>query len=282
VATFDIQYAHGVLLILAEAAYDANEPTNLPPDFAVVGPITVNQAKANAFAATASPQYSAMLAAMRAQGDRFGWVFQDLQHGAVVISFRGTALVQDWLNDFDFLPDVYQLVANFGKVHRGFQAVYLSVRDSVLSQLRAANQNYKRLILTGHSLGAAVSELAAPDLLRNATPNAAPEVQNFAGPRAGLHDFASVFDVEIDICFRVVNLWDIVPQLPPPLDLFEHVGTAVRIDGGFTLDELVAHSLDQSYGPGLSKLMPQPVTGVRTSAVTATGFPTGMLVGREP
>lgn len=82
----------------------------------------------------------------------------------------------------------------------------------------------------------------------------APEVQNFAGPRAGLLDYAKKFGAEIDTYFRVVNEWDIVPQLPPP-GIFEHVGTEVKVDGGFTLDELVAHSMEKSYGPGLLKLI---------------------------
>lgn len=141
------------------------------------------------------------------------------------------------------------------------------------------------MILTGHSLGAALSERAAPDLLHNTDLGVLPEVQNFAGPRVGDSDFAGVFDMEIDTCFRVVNLWDIVPQVPPPLALFEHVGVAVKVDGGFTLDELVAHSLERSYGPGLEKLQSQPGGESKPLAAAATAafrFPNEMLIGREP
>jgi len=60
---------------------------------------------------------------------------------------------------------------------------------------------------------------------------------------------------------------------------------AVKIDGGFTLDELVAHSLSQSYGPGLKKLIPAP--GVPAQTITAqnsatASFPNQLLIGREP
>jgi predicted lipase len=172
-------------------------------------------------------------------------------------------------------------VENYGTVHKGFQAVYEVVRESMLEQIRNADQKFTRLIVTGHSLGAALCELAAPDLLHNGNVALVPEVQHFAGPRAGHHDFASSFDAEINACFRVVNAWDIVPQLPPPLALFEHVGAAVRVNGGFTLNEVIAHSLDRSYAPGLAKLMPQAVE-LRREGVAARTVVPEMLIGREP
>jgi len=172
-------------------------------------------------------------------------------------------------------------VPNYGTVHKGFQAVYQVVRDSMLNEIRSANQTFTRLIVTGHSLGAALSELAAPDLLHNGGLAVVPEVQNFAGPRAGHHDFAGIFDVQIDTCFRVDNAWDIVPHLPPPLVLFEHVGAAVRVNGGFTLDELTAHGLEKSYGPALAKLAPQAGAPLKTASIAATSFADEMLIGRE-
>jgi triacylglycerol lipase len=283
-ATFDPKYAHDVLLPLAEAAYSAAAPANLPPNFQVVGPITVDPNHALAMAALAAPAaalpyHLKLIQNMRKDGDVFGWVFQDTQSHTLVVSFRGTVTLSDWLNDFDFLPDNYAPIANYGTVHKGFQAVYLIVQKSVFRQIGTAAQDYTRLIITGHSLGSALSELAAPDLLHNARPKVTPEVQNFAGPRTGHHDFATRFDIEIDVCFRVVNVWDLVPRLPPPLALFEHVGMAVSVDGGFTLDELRAHSMPLSYEPGLAKLIPQ--AGV---PITAPAFALAngqMLIGRE-
>jgi len=61
-----------------------------------------------------------------------------------------------------------------------------------------------------------------------------------------------------------------------------NVGTAVHVDGGFTLNELVAHSMEKSYGPGLAKLVPQSALRVRSAAIAAANFPQEVLVGREP
>lgn len=59
----------------------------------------------------------------------------------------------------------------------------------------------------------------------------------------------------------------------------------VTIDGGFTLNELQAHSLQQSYGLGLLKLVPAaaaaPMGIFAVPAVTAA-FPQVPLIGRVP
>jgi hypothetical protein len=285
-SSFDPQFAHDILIPLAEAAYVANRNgLNLPLNYAVVGPISVSQGVVANLAAQNAllGPHPDLIGRMCASGDGFGWVVENAQEETVVATFRGTADVKDWLHDFDFLPVPYEPVANYGMVHYGFQSVYLSIADSLKTLLQQA-KSCKRLILTGHSLGAALTELAAPDILINHGFVARPEVQNFAGPRVGNPEFANVFDLHIDISFRIVNIWDIVPKVPPPLALFEHVGLAVNVDGGFTLDELVAHSLAMSYDPGLLKLIPQ--VNAKASSLMATvasnrNYANGLPIGRE-
>ena len=285
---FDPEFAHDVLIPIAEAAYlPTLQLDSLPAGYKPVGPLRVNQIRAAAITAEAAPslapaRHVALMQSMRKDGDTFGWVVQNTQEQTLVVSFRGTVSLSDWLHNFDWLPAPYEPVPDYGTVHKGFQAVYQVVRDSMLAQIRGADPKFTRLIVTGHSLGAALSELAAPDLLHNGGLVVVPEVQNFAGPRAGHHDFSSIFDVQIDTCFRVVNAWDIVPHLPPPLALFEHVGKAVRVNGGFTLDELTAHSMEKSYAPGLAKLVPQAVARLRTADIAASSGVEEMLIGREP
>jgi triacylglycerol lipase len=288
VPQFNPEFAHHVLLPIAEAAYLPRlQFDSLPPGYELVGPIRVDQNAAGAQIVAAAPSatlapHLALVQRMRRDGDGFGWVAQNTDKHILVVSFRGTVSLADWLHDFDCLPAPYEPVANYGTVHKGFQAVYQVVRESMLDEIQRADQKFTRLIVTGHSLGAALCELAAPDLLHNAGLAVVPEVQHFAGPRAGHHDFASRFDAEISACFRVVNAWDIVPQLPPPLALFEHVGAAVRVNGGFTLDELTAHSLDKSYAPGLAKLVPQAGVPLKTASMAAMSAVPEMLIGREP
>lgn len=285
-AAFVPQFVHDTLLGLAEAAYLQNlDPaTDLPAGYDVVGQITADQAAAAQLAAPASVQHRQLLTTFAASGRGFGWVAQNVVDGIAIATFRGTQSVDDWLRSLDFTLAAYQPVPNVGMVHAGFQLCYMTIRSSLLVLLAEVAPTCRRLILTGHSLGAALSELAAPDVLHNLNARWQPEVQNFAGPRVGQGDFANVFDAQIDVCFRVVNIWDLVPNVPPPL-IFEHVGLAITIDGGFTFNELEAHSLQQSYGPGLLKLVPAaPAAPMRILAVPAAtaSFPDVPLIGRVP
>jgi len=285
-AAFVPQFDHDTLLRLAEAAYlqNLNPATDLPAGYVVVGQITANQPAAAQLMATAPIQHQQLLTMLAASGPGFGWVAQNVADGIVIATFRGTQSVDDWLHNLDFIPTAYQPVPSVGMVHAGFQLYYMTIRSSLLSLLSGVAPTCRRLILTGHSLGAALSELAAPDVLHNLNARWQPEVQNFAGPRVGQSDFVNVFDAQIDVCFRVVNIWDLVPNVPPPL-IFEHVGLAVTIDGGFTLNELEAHSLQQSYGPGLLKLIPAaaaPPMGILAIPVATASFPQVPLIGRVP
>jgi len=282
-AAFAPQFAHEILLKLAEAGYlqNLNPATDLPAGYDVVGQISADPAAAARLAAAIPIDHEPLMTMLVRSGPGFGWVVQNVSTGVAAVTFRGTQSVDDWLHDLDFVLSTYQPVPSSGMVHAGFQLYYMMVRASVLSLLARVAPACRRLILTGHSLGAALSELAAPDVLHSLNSRWLPEVQNFAGPRVGHHDFATVFDAQIDVCFRIVNMWDLVPNVPPSL-AFEHVGLAVIVNGGFTLNELQAHSLQESYGPGLLKIIPAPTMPTALLAVSPTtaAFPTVPLIGR--
>jgi triacylglycerol lipase len=285
-AAFAPQFTHDILLKFAEAAYlqNLNPATDLPAGYVVVGQITADQAVAARSLAIAPIEHQQLMAKLAASGPGFGWVAQSIGDGIAIVTFRGTASADDWLHNLDFLLTAYQPVPSFGMVHAGFQLYYMTIRGSLLSLLAKVARSCRRLILTGHSLGAVLSELAAPDVLHNLNGSWQPEVQNFAGPRVGQDDFVNAFDAQIDVCFRIVNVWDLVPNVPPPL-IFEHVGLAVTIDGGFTLNELQAHSLQQSYGPGLLKLVPAAAAAplrILDVPAAAASFPKVPLIGRVP
>jgi hypothetical protein len=182
----------------------------------------------------------------------FGWFCLDEPNQRLIVALRGTQFIHDWLNDFDFVPAPYAPVPGRGTVHEGFQFVYFAVRDNLIALLNKYSAGYKEILITGHSLGAALCSLATLDLL-NVTPQLSPIVYTWAEPRVGHDDFVTFFNTHVNICYRIVNVWDLVPHLPPDIALYEHEGNQVTIDSGFSLDVVHNHVLPTGYVPGMAK-----------------------------
>lgn len=246
---FDATAARDVVLPLATAAYtvmNGGKPV-LPPGFVQTALIEADTAH---LAALGDRQ---PVAAMMKDTNIFGLIGRDAASRTAFLSFRGSSDVSDWLADFDFIPADYRPVARFGQVHSGFQDVYECVRDSVVATLPTATIGCDQILITGHSLGAALAVLAAPDIGQAMPPNTIePRLVTFGGPRVGLTDFAAAFGAAIDCCFRVVNFLDIVPLVPPAP--YVHVGTQIAVDSGGKIDVGWRHSL-AAYRDGLSALI---------------------------
>jgi hypothetical protein len=191
------------------------------------------------------------LAASRSANLHFGWFCLDKPNQRLIVAFRGTQFIHDWLDDFDFIPAPYAPVPGRGTVHEGFQIVYLAVRDNLIALLNKYSAGYRELLITGHSLGGALCPLATLDLL-NLNQNLSPVVYTWAEPRVGHDDFVTFFNTHVNICYRIVNVWDVVPHLPPDIAGYEHEGNQVTIDSGFSLDVVHNHVLSTGYVPGMA------------------------------
>jgi len=258
---FHADFALCVMLPLAEAAYAVmNQPgavPTLPPGFKMTGLIQADETLRQAILNL--PNQSNVAKAMMDDSGIFGLMGQNPATKTAFVAFRGTQTFDDWVGDFDAMFEPYKFVPNAGHVHVGFQSIYDALHDSVAAGIGAAIEGCDNLLVTGHSLGGALAVVSAPDLAKNL--KLLPELSTFAGPAAGLSDFARFFDLTIPSCYRVVNFWDLVPRLPPqiPVGLYEQTGTSVNIDPGFML-AVEAHSLEKSYTPGLLKLLPAGYT----------------------
>ena len=250
---FDPTFARAVVLPLATAAYqvmDGSRPT-LPPGFAQTALI---RADGVVLAAMTNPHPA--VTAMTKDTDIFGLLGRSAARRMAFVSFRGTSDAADWLADLDAVPANYRPLSGFGQVHAGFQDVYQLVRESIAASLAAASTKCNQILVTGHSLGAALAVLAAPDIFKNMPPNTIePQLITFAGPRVGLSDFAAAFNAAVESCFRIVNFLDIVPHVPPAP--YVHVGTEIAVDSGGPIDIGWRHSLP-AYQQGLSPLIAAP------------------------
>lgn len=99
-------------------------------------------------------------------GDVTGFVAADRTNKLIVLSFRGSSNLDNWLADINFpLTDASSLCAGC-QVHSGFWQAWGTVESRIKSDIDSAMQTYPgyALVFTGHSYGAALAALAATSL----------------------------------------------------------------------------------------------------------------------
>jgi triacylglycerol lipase len=138
----------------------------------------------------------------------FGFVARNRTSGLVFVVYRGTESPQDWIADFTF-PQVPHLLGN---VERGFADVYDQTAGSVSAAIPRAG-GAPHVVVTGHSLGAALAVLAAAAIVISGAA-AQTALYSFAGPRVGDLAFAGGFNSRVPAAWRIVNTEDIVTTVP--------------------------------------------------------------------
>lgn len=175
----------------------------------------------------------------------FAFVAHNSQ-GHVYVVFRGTKSASDWLSDAESHQDRTTLTQPPSLAHHGFLALYQSLQKALFVAVKDVSP-LKQITVTGHSLGSALSTLAALELMQGLS---VPVIHyNFASPRVGDPHFAQRYDALNLPTFRIVNSEDLVPQVPPAAvehRLYQHVGTAVSFsaNNGSVAEN---HSMAETY-----------------------------------
>lgn len=144
------------------------------------------------------------------------------------IAFRGTGNnLQEWINNFRVTQLSYDnnknnlelpafMVQNKNiKIHKGFFIMYDGMIKPILDIIKTHYKQGMQIVVTGHSLGAAVSTIVGAKLKSIGYDNVL--VYTFASPRVGNEEFTDYINqIELPL-FRVVNTEDIVTQIPLPV-----------------------------------------------------------------
>jgi len=144
--------------------------------------------------------------------------------GTLFVAFRGTEtsyqadLLKDAFTDLLALPWCWDYgggcdFTNGNYVHYGFYAQYSQVRDRLTAYLKSIGLTTNtKLIITGHSLGAALAWMAARDLQQNE--NADVNLISFATPGPGASRWIENTESKIRVRYNFVYQRDLVPCLP--------------------------------------------------------------------
>lgn len=144
---------------------------------------------------------------------------------AVVVVFRGTTNLRDWMTNVKT-----RLVEGpAGRVHCGFFTGLHYAWDEIKRKIKEFDSNNQPILVTGHSLGAALATLAAATLKVEGLP--VNGLYTFGSPRVGDHAFAEFFEKEFaGRAFRFVNNNDIVTRVAPRAMQYSHVGKFLYFD----------------------------------------------------
>ncbi|MEB3355763.1 MAG: lipase family protein [Synechococcales bacterium] len=168
----------------------------------------------------------------------FGFVLESAEHSLVL--FRGTQRRIEWLNNITAFQEDYpnadapnadapnaDAVERYGQVHAGFYAKYQELIDPLPLEVMGQLDPTKPCYVSGHSLGGAIATLATMDAALN-LPDLKPQLQlyTYASPRVGSPAFVDAFHQRLPNSYRIVNLADVVPLVPPTQlqGIYAHVG----------------------------------------------------------
>ena len=133
-----------------------------------------------------------------------------------VLAFRGTANWGDWKIDLNApliaLPDHKGV-----RVHRGFWEAFAALSEDIRALIDRPELADLGLYVTGHSLGGALAQIASMAFERDTLA----ACYTYGSPRVATLDFD-----ELVKCphYRIVDNWDLVPGVPPPIFGYLHSG----------------------------------------------------------
>ena len=168
-----------------------------------------------------------------------------------VVALRGTATTTEWWDDFQWDLEPFTQVPSGGKVARGFHDIYSTFGTMTPGQqqgapapatfaadvAQAATEGLAAgvdpaglpVVVTGHSLGAALATLLVADLGAN-TP-LKPQAWTFASPKVGDAAFAARYGALSTVSWRIYNQVDVVPYFPVDIfDRYQPVTTGYAIN----------------------------------------------------
>ncbi|KAI1761343.1 alpha/beta-hydrolase [Hypoxylon sp. FL1150] len=159
-----------------------------------------------------------------------GFVSTDDTNQLIVVSIKGSESVRNWIADLTFIAVPCDLVDDC-LVHDGFLTAYNEIAEDLLAGVANATAAYPtyKTIFTGHSLGGAVSTLAAGYARKQGF---AVDIYSYGSPRVGNEEFVSFVTAQPGLESRVTHLDDPVPRLPPIVLGYRHTSPEYWLSDG--------------------------------------------------
>lgn len=160
--------------------------------------------------------------------DAQAWCFK--LNNELVVSYRGTDSVHDIMASVKLALVPYALVpygtcheqSNLGHVHLGYLEYSYALQREVHNYIRSMKTSHQFPLISfvGHSMGGSVSFLALDYVISQGESNV--QVFTYGSPPMADHVFCLNFEKCVPKSYRIVNQYDIVPNLPFPFHRHTH------------------------------------------------------------
>ena len=189
-----------------------------------------------------------------------------------ILVFRGTQRTSEWLGNIYAIQEPYLNLATgetLGNIHTGFRRIANSLTEPLPTEaIRQVDPN-KPCYISGHSLGAALATIVALDIAL-AVPEIQPQLQAYAyaSPRVGNPEFARSYAQILPNSYRITNLADPIPTMPPTKLRAEFVQVgeewAFLTQGGDILPNHIVDTYRRAVNAEAESNQPRnfPVTGI--------------------
>ena len=240
------------LLGLEEAAYGLSPI----PGMKMIGEIQIDPVLTQKLVQDEAAIHASLLKELLAPDmASFGYVAMDPSNDIAHICIRGTETELEWAADaaalLEPLNSLQTSITPHGKVHAGFLRVFWAIQGSLLDLIEKARLDRpSNWVIQGHSLGAPMAQLC-----RLLLPDEEVSVCCWAAPRLGDKAFSAWWTSITSKCQAVINIYDLVPHLPPVEMGYETLGEQLRgAGGGSFFNPKMAHNLEEGYRPLLNSL----------------------------
>ncbi|MGD9678094.1 MAG: hypothetical protein AB7V16_06990 [Vulcanibacillus sp.] len=163
-----------------------------------------------------------------------------LEDRVLYITFLGSTSKKDWIHNFmvwfSFMNKPYKNMKKTFFVHSGFLKIYKICRSTIHKWVIDKEKEYDSIIITGHSLGGAISTLCCEDVgfLNEEKIIDKPFEAIVTGcPRVFGFFNSKLIKTRCKNLTRVINKSDIVPSVPFAILGYKHIGEVYKIGKRF-------------------------------------------------
>jgi len=154
----------------------------------------------------------------------------DSYTNSIFVSFRGSSNIQNWIDNIQ-VSKISPYADTSISVEKGFYKAYNYIKPELLNNLPilAKRYNTNKLLITGHSLGAAMATLMTYDIVSSFPSYKMAYLVNFGSPRVGNQAFVDSFNkyARSFTHYRITHYYDIVPHVPEEFLGYLHISNEI-------------------------------------------------------